>query len=62
MTNRIPRQLLSGGEVAALLGVDPKTVTRWANLGKLPCFRTPGGHRRYRRADVERLTRSGDAS
>jgi excisionase family DNA binding protein len=45
-------ELLTPGGVAALLFVDPKTVTRWAIAGKLPAIRTPGGHRRYRRSDV----------
>jgi excisionase family DNA binding protein len=41
-------RLLLTGEVAAIYGVDPKTVTRWAKAGKLACIRTPGGqHRRY---------------
>jgi len=35
--------------------VDPKTVTRWAQAGKLASVRTLGGHRRYRAADVEAL-------
>jgi len=48
-------RLMSPAEVAAAFGVDPKTVTRWAKAGKLPCIRTPGGHRRYRREDVEAL-------
>jgi excisionase family DNA binding protein len=39
--------LLTPAEVAAILYVDPKTVTRWAKAGKLNCFRTPGGHRRF---------------
>jgi excisionase family DNA binding protein len=47
--------LLTPAEVAAKAGVDAKTVTRWANEGKLACIRTPGGHRRYRLADVEKL-------
>lgn len=39
-------------EVAALFGVDPKTVARWGAAGTLkPAFRTPGaggrGHARY---------------
>lgn len=39
-------------EVAQLFGVNPKTVTRWAVRGLIPCVTTLGGHRRYRRADV----------
>lgn len=35
--------------------VDPKTVGRWALSGLLPSVRTPGGHRRYREADVRAL-------
>lgn len=47
--------LLTPGEVAKLFGVDPKTVTRWAAAGKLTPLRTLGGHRRYRRAEVDAL-------
>lgn len=46
-------QLLSPSEVAAMFRVNPKTVTRWAQAGKLPCFRTLGGQRRYRLSDVK---------
>jgi excisionase family DNA binding protein len=34
-------------EVAEILHVSPKTVTRWAKDGKLPFSKTLGGHRRY---------------
>lgn len=44
---------LSLGEVAELLGVHPSTVRSWANHGYLSFQRTQGGHRRFRRADVE---------
>ena len=44
--------LLSRAEVAAILCVGPKTVARWAKAGKLNSFRTPGGHRRFLKADV----------
>ncbi|AEI10678.1 MULTISPECIES: BldC family transcriptional regulator [Cellulomonas] len=44
--------LLTPGEVAALFRVDPKTVARWAGAGRLTPIRTPGGHRRYREAEV----------
>ena len=46
------QSLLAPREVAALLFVDPKTVTRWAQAGKLNSFRTPGGHRRYLKSDI----------
>lgn len=41
------------GEVAEILGVSPETVRNWTAKGKLPALLTPGGHRFYRRADVE---------
>lgn len=44
--------LLMPAEVAALFRVDPKTVTRWAQAGKINSIRTLGGHRRFRRAEV----------
>ncbi|MDD9207067.1 BldC family transcriptional regulator [Georgenia sp. 10Sc9-8] len=47
--------LLTPAEVAARFRVDPKTVTRWANAGKLSSIRTLGGHRRYRRDEVDAL-------
>jgi excisionase family DNA binding protein len=43
---------LRTAEVAALFGVSPKTVIRWADSGKLVSWRTLGGHRRYSRAQV----------
>jgi len=42
-------------EVARLFSVHPDTVTRWCDEGKLPCWRTPGGHRRFREQDVREL-------
>jgi excisionase family DNA binding protein len=47
--------LLTPAEVAALWGVDVKTVTRWAQAGKLSSVRTLGGHRRYREIEVRAL-------
>ena len=44
---------LSSREVAQILKVNPSSVKRWADEGKLPCFRTPGGHRRFERSHVE---------
>lgn len=48
-------QWLTPAEVAALFGVHPKTVTRWAKGRRLGFIRTLGGHRRYRLSDVRRL-------
>ena len=47
--------LMTPAEVAALFRVDPKTVTRWADAGKLTPVRTLGGHRRYRQDEVQNL-------
>jgi excisionase family DNA binding protein len=57
MTNRVvdTEALLTPAEVAGLFRVDPKTVTRWANSGKLTSLRTLGGHRRYRESEVRNL-------
>lgn len=49
------RKLLTPGEVAVSMRVDPKTVTRWAAAGKIRSIRTPGGHRRFYAADVQAL-------
>lgn len=48
-------KLLSPAEVAALFRVDPKTVTRWANTGKLTTVRTPSGQRRYSESECKRI-------
>lgn len=42
-------------EVAAMWGVNVKTVTRWAQAGKLTSIRTLGGHRRYRESEIKAL-------
>src|SRR5262249_60624034 len=54
-------RLLTPGEGAALFRVDPKTVTRWAASGRISSIRTPGGHRRFREAQVRALLR-GEAA
>lgn len=44
---------VSLGEAAAIIGVHPATIRNWAQQGELPFRRTPGGHRRFRRSDLE---------
>lgn len=48
-------KLIPPGEVAKRFGVDPKTVARWADTGKLKYVRTMGGHRRFRETDINAL-------
>ena len=38
---------------AEFLGVHPTTLRRWADAGEIPVALTPGGHRRFTRADIE---------
>lgn len=48
--------LVSSGEAALMLRINPRTVVRWAELGVLETVElSPGGHRRFRRAEVETL-------
>lgn len=54
--------LLTPAEVAARFRVDPKTVTRWAQNGKLTSIRTLGGHRRYRESEVNQLLKGTQAA
>jgi CheY-like chemotaxis protein len=40
--------------------VAQSTMRKWSDLGRVSAFYTPGGHRRYRRSDLDRfLDRSG---
>lgn len=50
----IPERLALGA-ASRLLGVDPDTLRRWADEGRVPAFTTPGGHRRFERQALERL-------
>jgi excisionase family DNA binding protein len=43
---------LSLSKAAERLGVHRTTLRRWADAGKVPCFLTPGGHRRFRSDDL----------
>jgi excisionase family DNA binding protein len=44
-------------EAAKLCHVSPLSIINWVNAGRLPAFRTPGGHRRIRREDLLRFMR-----
>lgn len=52
----------TGTQVARLFNVDVSTVVRWADAGKIPSFRTPGGHRRYPRLEIDQLAQTAGAA
>jgi excisionase family DNA binding protein len=65
---RTPRRRAQGaepdwltlGQAAKYLGVAQSTIRKWSDQRRLPAFYTPGGHRRYRRGDLDEfLERSG---
>ena len=60
MAHRDDSEWLTLGQAARFLGVAQSTIRKWSDNGRVPAFYTPGGHRRYRRADLESfLDRSG---
>jgi excisionase family DNA binding protein len=55
------RDWLTLGQAARFLGVAQSTIRTWTDLGRLPAFTTPGGHRRFRRAELERFVAGSGA-
>ncbi len=49
------KKILSISDAASILGVSDETLRNWEREGKLSPFHTEGGHRRYYRADIEKL-------
>jgi excisionase family DNA binding protein len=52
-TNR--EDWLTLGEASRILGVDPDTLRRWADNGKIDVFTTPGGHRRFLKTSIDAM-------
>ncbi|HEY2886991.1 MAG TPA: helix-turn-helix domain-containing protein [Candidatus Limnocylindrales bacterium] len=48
-------QWLSLGPASRLVGVDPDTLRRWADEGRIEAYITPGGHRRFDRVSIEMM-------
>jgi len=49
-------KLLRIKEAAELLGVNPATLRKWDNEGKLPAIKiSKRGDRRYRKEDIEKF-------
>ena len=55
LATRAPADWVSLGPASRLVGVDPDTLRRWADDGRVRSYATPGGHRRFSQADLERL-------
>ena len=51
--DRTTRLAFTSSEAARYLGVSLATVRRWSNAGFLPGYRTPGGQRRFSRAQLD---------
>jgi excisionase family DNA binding protein len=48
------RQLVfTSSQAARYLGVSLATVRRWTDAGHVACYRTPGGQRRFSRAQLD---------
>jgi len=52
------RDWLTPAEVAKVMRVSSKTVSRWADLGRIPSVRTLGGHHRFNSSVVADLLSS----
>ena len=53
---------LSLSEGARTIGVHPSTLRNWANQGKIPVHRTQGGHRRFKKSEIDFWLSSKQAS
>src|SRR5215831_20051492 len=54
-TARREPEWMTLGQAARFLGVAQSTIRKWSDQGRVPAFYTPGGHRRYRRADLDKF-------
>ncbi len=48
-------EIFSISRAARYLGVFTLTLRNWEKKGKIRAFRTPGGHRRFRRSNLDDL-------
>lgn len=51
-------KVYSSHDVAKMLKVNPTSVNKWAAEGKITCYVTPGGHRRFSRSSVEAFAKT----
>ena len=58
-TTKPNEEWLALGPASKLVGVDPDTLRRWANEGRVEVYHTPGRHRRFQRRSLQRLIAHG---
>ena len=54
----VQESLVSISEASRILGVSEAALRQWTDESKLKAFITPGGHRRYSKADLRKFMRS----
>src|SRR5690606_21004640 len=57
--DRQDEQWLTIHDACTMLGVDQTTLRRWSDAGRIPVFRTVGGHRRYAESDIRAMIEQG---
>src|SRR6266545_6326029 len=62
MASRDESEWLTLGQAARFLGGAQSTIRKWSDQGRVPAFYTPGGHRRYRRGDLDKFLESSGPS
>lgn len=56
--SRHDRLVFTSSQAAQYLGVSLATVRRWTDAGHVSCYRTPGGQRRFSRAQLDAFVSS----
>ena len=58
MTRNDRRLVFTSSQAAENLGVSLATIRRWTDAGHISCYRTPGGQRRFSRAQLDEFISS----
>ena len=45
--------LYTTDDLSKMFRVGKSTIKRWTDEGKLQCFKTPGGHRKFKPSNVQ---------